>query len=79
MLKAILFDLDGTLLNTNNLIFNSFCQAFEELLSDRTLSDEEIIDCIGPTLQQTGEKYCPEDPEKFVLIVQSSLAESQSF
>ena len=52
MLKAILFDLDGTLLNTNNLIFNSFCQAFEELLSDRTLSDEEIIDCIGPTLQQ---------------------------
>ena len=54
MLKAILFDLDGTLLNTNNLIFNSFCQAFEELLSDRTLSDEEIIDCIGPKLQQTG-------------------------
>ena len=66
MLKAILFDLDGTLLNTNNLIFNSFRQAFEELLSDRTLSDDEIIDCIGPTLQQTGEKYCPENPEKFV-------------
>ena len=66
MLKAILFDLDGTILNTNNLIFNSFRQAFEELLSDRTLSDDEIIDCIGPTLQQTGEKYCPENPEKFV-------------
>ena len=56
MLKAILFDLDGTLLNTNNLIFNSFCQAFEELLSDRTLSDEEIIDCIGPTLQHIVRK-----------------------
>lgn len=66
MLKAILFDLDGTLLNTNNLIFNSFRQAFEELLLDRQLSDEEIIDCIGPTLQQTGQKYYPQNPEQFV-------------
>ncbi len=57
MLKAVLFDLDGTLVNTNHLIFNSFRQAFSELMSHRVLSDEEIMDCIGPTLHQTGEKY----------------------
>ena len=39
-IKAVLFDLDGTLLNTNNLIFNSFCQAFEELLSDEDITIE---------------------------------------
>lgn len=66
MLKAILFDLDGTLLNTNHLIFNSFRQAFDELLLDQRLSDEEIIDCIGPTLHQTGAKYFPKNPEQFV-------------
>lgn len=66
MLKAILFDLDGTLVNTNQLIFNSFQQAFKELLKDRVLSNEEIIDCIGPTLEQTGEKYYPQDPSSFV-------------
>ena len=57
MLKAILFDLDGTLLNTNHLIFSSFRQTFNELLLNESLSDEEIIDCIGPTLHQTGLKY----------------------
>ena len=66
MLKAILFDLDGTLVNTNQLIFSSFQQAFKELLKDNILSNEEIIDCIGPTLEQTGEKYYPQDPNRFV-------------
>ena len=50
MLKAILFDLDGTLINTHHLIFNSFRQAFDELMKDRVLTDEEIMVCIGPTL-----------------------------
>lgn len=66
MLKAILFDLDGTLVNTNHLIFNSFRQAFSELMSHRVLSDEEIMDCIGPTLHQTGEKYFQDNAEQFV-------------
>lgn len=66
MLKAILFDLDGTLLNTNHLIFSSFRQTFNELLLNESLSDEEIIDCIGPTLHQTGLKYFPKNPEQFV-------------
>ena len=66
MLKAILFDLDGTLVNTNQLIFNSFQKAFKELLKENTLSNEEIINCIGPTLEQTGEKYYPQDPNAFV-------------
>lgn len=66
MLKAILFDLDGTLINTHHLIFNSFRQAFDELMKDRVLTDEEIMDCIGPTLHQTGEKYFNENADQFV-------------
>lgn len=37
MLKAILFDLDGTLVNTNQLIFNSFEKAFKELLDRKSV------------------------------------------
>ncbi len=66
MIKAVLFDLDGTLLNTNDLIMKSFRLTFEHYFKDRLFSDEEIIDCIGPTLHQTGAKYYPQDVEGFV-------------
>lgn len=71
MIKAVLFDLDGTLLNTNDLIMKSFRSTFEYYFKDRVFSDEEIIDCIGPTLHQTGEKYYPQDVEGFVSTYRS--------
>ncbi len=57
MIKAILFDLDGTLINTNPLIIRSFKETFQTYFPDRIFSDEEIYDCIGPTLEQTFTKY----------------------
>lgn len=66
MLKAILFDLDGTLLNTNQLISSSFRHAFRTMLPDLVVTDEMIIECIGPTLSQTASKYYPQCPSSFI-------------
>jgi len=66
MIKAVFFDFDGTLVDTNPLIIRTFNETFANLLPDRTLSDSEILDCIGPTLQQTGEKYFPGRVQEFV-------------
>ena len=41
MIKAVLFDLDGTLLDTNELIYKSFDYTFKEGLG-LTLSKNEI-------------------------------------
>lgn len=46
--KAIIFDIDGTLTFTNQLIFDSFNHIAEKYLKKR-FSDEEIIALFGPT------------------------------
>lgn len=66
MIKAVLFDFDGTLADTNALIVRTFTETFSALLTDRTLTETEILDCIGPTLEQTGEKYFPGNSTQFV-------------
>jgi len=68
MIKAVLFDFDGTLADTNPLIIRSFKETFATMLPNRTLSEAEILACIGPTLEQTGEKYFPENPDDFVTL-----------
>lgn len=47
-LKGIIFDIDGTLISTNELIFASFNHVTQKYLN-RTYSDEEIIGLFGPT------------------------------
>ena len=66
MIKAVLFDFDGTLADTNPLIIRTFKETFARMLPDRTLTEAEILDCIGPTLEQTGEKYFPGNATAFV-------------
>lgn len=66
MIKAVLFDFDGTLADTNPLIIRTFDETFAALLPERTMTMKEIYDCIGPTLEQTGEKYFPDNPAVFV-------------
>lgn len=45
---GFIFDIDGTLTSTNQLIFDSFNFIAKKYL-DRTFSDEEIISLFGPT------------------------------
>ncbi len=54
---AIIFDLDGTLLDTELLIRKSFEHAFKQYLPDYKLSEEEYLSFLGPTLQESFSRY----------------------
>ncbi|MDD8048058.1 MAG: pyrophosphatase PpaX [Thomasclavelia sp.] len=54
---AIIFDLDGTLLNTNKLIIETFRHTFKKYKPGYTLSDEELLTFLGPSLNETFSKY----------------------
>lgn len=51
MIECVLFDLDGTIVNTNELIISSFMHALKEN-NLPVLTREEIIPHMGTTLQQ---------------------------
>lgn len=56
MKKAVLFDLDGTLLNTNKLIIESFKHTYKTHL-DFEVSESEIISSFGEPLSTTLSRY----------------------
>ncbi|MCF0111932.1 MAG: HAD-IA family hydrolase [Erysipelotrichaceae bacterium] len=58
---VLLFDLDGTLLNTEPIIHASFLHTFEKFRPDYTLSEQELMDFMGPTLEESFGKYLPEE------------------
>ena len=49
--NTIVFDLDGTLLNTDDLVINSYREVFKIYRPDYKLSKEEEISFLGPTLK----------------------------
>lgn len=67
-LDTILFDLDGTLINTNEIIIRSFEFSFQRHFPDLSISREKILTFIGPTLHNTYGKYT-NDP----LLVQEMI------
>ncbi len=56
-IDAILFDLDGTLIDTNGIIVASYRHAYTTHLPHLKLSDQAIIDDIGPTLKTIFSKH----------------------
>lgn len=58
---TVLFDLDGTLLNTKELIYRSFVHTFEHFRPEHNLTDEELDSFFGPSLRQTFSRYS-DDP-----------------
>ena len=56
MIKAVLFDFDGTLIDTNELIFESYRIAFRAVL-DREIDMEEILTLYGKPLFSSLMKY----------------------
>lgn len=62
-IKAVIFDLDGTLGNTLPLCISAFRRSIEPLIN-QTLSDEEIIATFGPSEEGTIMALVPEHYEK---------------
>lgn len=58
---VVLFDLDGTLVDTKELIFASFEHTFQKYLPTHTLTKEELTSFLGPTLKDSFLRYFKEE------------------
>ncbi|MBY7144096.1 pyrophosphatase PpaX [Virgibacillus sp. NKC19-3] len=63
-IRTILFDLDGTLIDTNDLIIASFNHTFKQYNLDFT--KEEIIEFNGPPLVDTFRKIDPKRTDQMI-------------
>lgn len=57
---AVIFDLDGTVLNTDLLIKKSFEHVFKKYMPEHMLSEEEYLSFLGPTLVESFGRYFPQ-------------------
>lgn len=64
-IRTILFDLDGTLIDTNELIIASFRHTIDQY-GDREYKREEILDFIGPPLKESLSKINPDHVEEMI-------------
>ena len=65
MIKAILFDFDGTLLNTNELIIQTFMTVLSEKFPGQ-FSREDCLQFIGPSLHETFSKLTPGEEDQMI-------------
>ncbi|KAB2329076.1 pyrophosphatase PpaX [Cytobacillus depressus] len=63
--NTILFDLDGTLIDTNDLIISSFLHVLGSYYPNR-YKREDIYPFMGPTLRETFESINPEKVEEMI-------------
>lgn len=54
---AVIFDLDGTLIDSNKLIIDSFEYVFNKHFPNLHITEEEYISFIGPTLFESFKQY----------------------
>ena len=57
MIKGVLFDLDGTIIDSAPSIIRCFEKTFTDLFPEVVLTEEEKLSFLGPTLVQTFSKY----------------------
>lgn len=65
MTKALLFDFDGTLLNTNELIIQTFMHVLEERFPGQ-FSPKDCLKFIGPSLKQTFDEIAPNETDDLI-------------
>ena len=58
---AVIFDLDGTLVDTKELIYKSFFHTFEKYKPGYQLSEEELQSFLGPSLKSSFLRYFEEN------------------
>ena len=62
-IDAVIFDLDGTLLDSKSLIDESVKYVFNKFRPDYNLTEEELDAFFGPTLYQSFSKYSNDEKE----------------
>jgi pyrophosphatase PpaX len=67
-INTILFDLDGTLVNSNEIIIESYKQTLKEFQPEKTYSRKQIIDLIGPPLKTIFYDIYPDDQKVAEMI-----------
>lgn len=65
-ITTLLFDLDGTLINTNELIITTFQKTLAEFLPEKSFSREDILPFIGPPLTETFANLAPLRVEEMI-------------
>lgn len=66
--NTLIFDLDGTLLDTRKLIDNSFIHTFKKFFPDKKLTDEDLDSFFGPPLKTTFERF-EKDPSRVLEMI----------
>ncbi len=62
---AMLFDFDGTLMDTEQAILSSFEEIFRRYRTVEEYTDQRRVEVLGPSLYESMTKYFPEqDPKK---------------
>ena len=62
-IDTILLDLDGTILDSKDLIIDSFRYTFKHFRQEVEFKDEDLEPFFGPTLKQTFSKYSKDEAE----------------
>ncbi len=66
MIKAVLFDFDGTLVNTNALILKTFELTLKHYLPKQIFTKKQLMNFIGPTLKQTFDSLYIEKSDEMI-------------
>ena len=69
-ITTLLFDLDGTLIDTNELIIASFLHTFEQYCPNR-YKREDILPFMGPSLMETFSSIDEEKAEEMIEVYQT--------
>jgi pyrophosphatase PpaX len=69
-MKALLFDFDGTLLNTNDLILDTFMHVLNERFPGQ-FKREDCLRFIGPSLKETFDELTPGETDDMIAKYQA--------
>ncbi len=65
MIKALLFDFDGTLLDTNGLIIETFMHVLNERFPGQ-YQPQDCVRFLGPSLAETFKEIAPDEVEELI-------------
>lgn len=63
---VVIFDLDGTVLNTDTLIFKSFEHVFKKYFPEHKLTNEELLSFLGPSLKASFSRFTNDKVEECI-------------